>query len=152
MKFSKIKLTKLHLFLILLVVLQLPLFDKVVESFSAYKEGMGEGDDLTGNGPGNFGGGGGPGGPGDGGPGDGGPDGRPDGPTRGPAPRRPAARGPAARGPVARGPAARGPAARGPSAAEGGVDVGMILKIVLGVGVVAFALNYYKSSGRKKLF
>ena len=137
MKFSKIKLTKLHLFLILLVVLQLPLFDKVVESFSAYKEGMGEGDDLTGNGPGNFGGGGGPGGPGDGGPGDGGPDGRPDGPTRGPAPRRPAA---------------RGPAARGPSAAEGGVDVGMILKIVLGVGVVAFALNYYKSSGRKKLF
>lgn len=145
MKFSKIKLTKLHLFLILLVVLQLPLFDKVVESFSAYKEGMGEGDDLTGNGPGNFGGGGGPGGPGgpgDGGPGDGGPDGRPDGPTRGPAPRRPAARGPAA----------RGPAAKGPSAAEGGVDVGMILKIVLGVGVVAFALNYYKSSGRKKLF
>ena len=50
MKFGKIKLTNLHLFLILLVVLQLPLFDKVAESFSAYKEGQ---ENL--GGPGEFG-------------------------------------------------------------------------------------------------
>ena len=149
MKFGKIKLTNLHHFLILLVVFQLPLFDKVAESFSAYKEGQenlsgprnfGDDSSLTGEDAG----------PQRGGAGEGG-----DTPKR-PVARKPAARGPATRGPAPPRPVVRGPApkakASNPAANGGDFDFGMILKIVLGVGVVAYALNYYKSSGRKKYF